>query len=129
MINIKEIQEIENKRKKIKKEIYTKIYEQFCKKIRMSVDMGVRHAEVSVPSFVIGYPTFDQYQASTYLKRQLTNAGFTVKYTTSPLHFLVSWNVSRPTGSSKSEPPPEEPGALPSLINLKKLASKHKNTA
>lgn len=122
MINVKEIQEIENKRKKIKKEIYKKIYEQFCKRIRMSVELGSKSVELTVPNFLVGYPTFDQIQAGVYLKRQLVNAGFTV-INTSFTEFRVSW-VSR--SSHKERPPPEEPEALPSLINLKKLASKHK---
>lgn len=121
MINIKEIQEIENKRKKIKKEIYTKIYEQFCKKIRMSVEMGAKSVELSVPNFLLGYPTFDQTQATAYLKRQLIHAGFKVS-STGFTDFVVSWESSKPQPKS----PQNDPGALPSLINLKKLASKHR---
>ena len=120
MINIKEIQEIENKRKKIKKEIYTKIYDQFCKKIRMSVEMGSKYTELAVPNFLMGYPTFDQYQASIYLKRQLVNAGFKVTLI-SQTEFRVSW----PSGKGSSKPE-EDSDALPSLINLRKLASKHR---
>ena len=125
MINVKEIQEIENKRKRIKKEIYTKIYEQFCKKIRMSVEIGAKYTELSVPNFLIGYPTFDQSQAAVYLKRQLINAGFKVSSTGST-EFRVSWVRDR-SASSAPKPPDEDLGALPSLINLKKLASKHRS--
>ena len=126
MINVKDIQQIENKRKKIKKEIDTKIYEQFCKKIKMSVELGAKSVELSVPNFVMGYPTFDRTQATAYLKRQLTNAGFRV----TPVGFVefrVSWESSKTRDSPR--PPPEDPGALPSLINLKKLASKHRDSA
>jgi hypothetical protein len=122
MISVKEIHEIENKRKKIKKEIYTKIYEQFCKRIKMSVEMGTKYTELAVPTFLMGYPTFDQIQAAVYLRRQLLNAGFVVR-NISPTEFRVSWGVR---SSHPKQPPPEEPEALPSLINLKKLASKHK---
>ena len=124
MINVKEIQEIENKRKKIKKEIYTKIYEQFCKKIRTSVEMGAKYTELAVPNFLIGYPTFDQNQASMYLKRQLINAGFNVKQM-SPTEFKVSWSSAKKS-SAKPQEPEHDAGALPSLINIRKLASKHK---
>jgi len=122
MISVKEILEIENKRKKIKKEIYTKIYEQFCKRIKMSVEMGTKYTDLAVPTFLMGYPTFNQYQAAVYLRRQLINAGFVVK-NTSPTEFRVSWEAR---SSHNKLSPPEEPEALPSLINLKKLASKHK---
>lgn len=122
MISVKEIHEIENKRKKIKKEIYTKIYEQFCKRIKMSVEFGTRHTELTVPTFLMGYPTFDQVQAAVYIRRQLLNAGFVVR-DISPTEFRVSWGVR----SSHPKPPPlGKSEALPSLINLKKLASKHK---
>ena len=122
MISVKEIHEIENKRKKIKKEIYTKIYEQFCKRIKMSVELGIKYTELAVPTFLMGYPTFDQIQAAVYLRRQLINAGFVVR-NISPTEFRVSWGVR---SSHPKQPSPEEPNALPSLINLKKLASKHK---
>lgn len=127
MISAKDIHEIEKKRKTIKKEIYTKIYEQFCKKIKMSVDLGVKSVDLIVPKFVIGYPIFDQYKASVYLQRQLKNAGFRVKLI-SQLEFAVSWKSPSATSSKSGSviPPPEDSNALPSLINLKKLASKHK---
>jgi hypothetical protein len=126
MISAKEIHEIEKKRKTIKKEIYTKIYEQFCKKIKMSVSLGVKSVYLTVPKFVIGYPIFDQYKASVYLQRQLKNAGFRVKLV-SQLDFTVSWySPSSSKSESSTRPPPEDSSALPSLINLKKLASKHK---
>ncbi len=125
MISAKDIHEIENKRKHIKKEIYTKIYEQFCKKIKMSVTLGVKSVELSVPKFVIGYPIFDRYKASTYLQRQLKNAGFSVKLK-SPLDFVIGWASSSKSSTEITRAPAEDSSALPSLINLKKLASKHK---
>lgn len=88
----------------------------------MSVEMGAKCVELSVPNFLMGYPIFDQSQAAVYLKRQLTNAGFKVT-STGVTDFKVSWE------SSKTRAPPvpnDDPGALPSLINLKKLASKHR---
>ena len=125
MISAKDIHEIEKKRKTIKKEIYTKIYEQFCKKIKMSVELGVKSVDLTVPKFVMGYPIFDQYKASKYLQRQLKNAGFSVKLI-SQLDFTVSWESPSSSKSESVRPPQEDSSALPTLINLKKLASKHR---
>jgi len=91
----------------------------------MSVELGVKSVELSVPNFVLGYPTFDQLHAAMYLKRQLTNAGFKVT-TIAPTEFKVSWVSARAPSSAPKPPTEEDPGALPSLINLKKLASKHR---
>ena len=127
MISAKDIHEIEKKRKSIKKEIYKRIYEQFCKKIKMSVELGVKSVNLSIPKFIMGYPIFDQYKASVYIQRQLTNAGFMVKLK-SQLEFAVTWE-SPSSAEGRYDPgrhTPEDASALPSLINLKKLASKHK---
>ena len=40
MININDIIEIDEKKKRIKKEIYTKIYDQFSSKIKQCVELG-----------------------------------------------------------------------------------------
>ena len=40
MININDIIQIDDKRKRIRKEIYTKIYEQFSSKIKQCVELG-----------------------------------------------------------------------------------------
>ena len=129
MISITEIHKIERERRKIKKEIYTKIYEQFCKKIRNAVELSNKGVSLRVPSFVMGYPTFDRLKAAMYLKRQLENGGFKVDVL-SHIDFYVTWS----TPKSQSQPRThntveEEEVALPSLMNLKKLASKHRGTA
>lgn len=120
MISVKEIQKIEKKRKDILKDTYTAIYQQFCKKIKSVVELGGRNVYLTVPAFVIGHPTFDRTKATNYLIRQLRNAGFQVTMTN---YFIlyVTWKSKNET-KPQSE---EEPDALPSLINLKKLAAKH----
>ncbi len=123
MINARDIAKIENKRKEIKKEIYTKIYEQFSRRIRQTVELGQKHVFVNVPSFLMGYPTFDRDKALEYLTRQLERAGFVATQTGS-YEILVTWNSKKNT----EEPPEEEPtfDELPTLMNLKKAASKYR---
>ena len=127
MISITEIHKIERERRRIKKEIYTKIYEQFCKKIRNAVELSNKGVSLRVPSFVMGYPTFDRLKAAKYLKRQLENGGFKVDVL-SQIDFYVTWSTPK-AQSQTHHTVEEEEVALPSLMNLKKLAQKHRGTA
>lgn len=127
MISITEIHKIEKERRRIKKEIYTKIYEQFCKKIRNAVELASKGVILRVPTFLMGYPTFDRLKAATYLKRQLENGGFKVDVL-SHIDFYVTWNTPKSQTQTQTQEI-EEDISLPSLINLKKLASKHRGTA
>ena len=127
MLNAEDIQKIENKKKEIKKEIYRRIFEQFSKKIKMSVEMGQRYAKLSVPPFILGYPTYDLPRAATYLKRQLENSGFNV-IMIDTITLEVTWSKNnKSVKSAKQYSDPDDEYSLPSLINLKKLANKHKN--
>jgi hypothetical protein len=122
MINVRDIVKIENRRKEIKKEIYTKIYEQFSRKIRQTVELGQKQVFLNVPMFLIGLPTFDRDKATEYLKRQLERADFVVTRTGSyELH--VTWNVKKTKESEPEEPEFEE---FPTLMNLRKAASKYR---
>ena len=130
MISVQEIQKIEGVRKAIRKETYTKIYEQFSKRIRHHVELGMKSVTLSVPSFVMGCPTFDRSKAADYLVRQLKNGGFKVDRL-SPIDILVDWNIKARKKNTISELEMKEEAEvdLPSLINLKKLAAKHRRAA
>ena len=120
MINARDIAKIENRRKEIKKEIYTKIYEQFSRKIRQNVELGQKQVFLNVPAFLLGMPTFDRDKATEYLKRQLERAEFVVTKTGSyELH--VTWNVKKT--EPEREPETEE---FPTLMNLRKAANKYR---
>jgi len=125
MINARDIVKIENKRKEIKKETYKKIYEQFSRKIRQTVEFGQRQVFLTVPGFLVGFPTFDRGKAAEYLKRQLERAEFTV-FQTSLYEFHVSWGNAKV--KEKASDAEEEPlfDDLPNLINLKKAANKYR---
>lgn len=86
--------------------------------------MGLKSVVLTVPNFVLGYPTFDQNKAALYLGRQLINAGFRVKHI-SPLDLDVNWKRSNKKEEKHTHNNTEEHN-LPTLINLKKLAAKHK---
>ena len=92
MISINDVTKIDEKRKQIRKEIYTRIYEQFSRKIRQSVELGHKQIFLTVPIVVIGYPTFDRAAAARYIMRQLKLGGFVVSLV-GAYDMYVSWIV------------------------------------
>jgi len=130
MVTVDELRSIENNRKRIKKEIYTKIYEQFSRKIKHMAELSQKQTFLKVPAVVVGYPTYNTRSAAIYLKRQLELGGFKVNiFSDTELH--VSWEKekTRKTETVRKEKNifgDEDYDSLPSLMNLKKAASKYK---
>lgn len=120
MLRAQDIQLIENNRRSRRKETYKHILETFDKKIRAVVPLGITHVLLEVPSFVFGYPFFDHEAAIIYLKRQLENLGYKVTRTDHVL--VVTWARAAPSATEQPEPDNDE--GLPSLMNLRKIASK-----
>ena len=60
----------------------------------MSVDAYQKQVFLEVPTFLLGYPSFDVAKASAYLKRQLINSGFRVE-SMSQTVFNVSWYTEK----------------------------------
>jgi hypothetical protein len=131
MINIAKIKKIEESKRQIKKEIYKKIFEQFSRKIQVSVDASQKQTIVQVPNFLLGYPSYDVEKAGVYLKRQLELSGFQVE-PISPVVFNVSWYTTRQAKPQQYQAPVYDPAPpsfseeqFPSLINLKKAAKRY----
>jgi hypothetical protein len=125
MISIDDVTKIDEKRKQIRKEIYTKIYEQFSSKIKQSVELGHKQLFMTVPPFLIGYPVFDRSAAARYIARQFVLGGFTVKLV-SDHDIYVSWVIPK---KKKEKRESEEDGDFPNLMNLKKMANKYRRSA
>jgi hypothetical protein len=125
MISINEVTKIDEKRKQIRKEIYTRIYEQFSRKIRQCVELGHKQVFLTVPSFVVGYPTFDRGAAARYIMRQLKLGGFDVRLV-SDYDMYVSWIIPKKAKEKVAEPDETE---FPDLMNLKKMADKYRRGA
>ena len=121
MISINDVTKIDEKRKKIKKEIYTKIYEQFSRKIKQCVELGHKQVFLTVPAFVVGCPTFDRIAAARYIARQFHLGGFTVQQI-GDHEIYVSWVIPK---KKKESVVVEEPD-FPDLMNLKKIANKYR---
>lgn len=125
MISINDVTKIDNKRKQIRKEIYTRIYEQFSRKIKQCVELGQKQVFLTVPSFVVGYPTFDRHMAAKYIMRQFQLGGFTVQLV-GEYELYVSWIIPKKKKEVEKE---SEETEFPNLMNLKKMASKYRGSA
>jgi hypothetical protein len=113
---------IDEKRKQIKKDIYIRIYEQFSRKIKQCVELGHKQIFLTVPTFVVGCPTFDRSAAARYVARQFMLGGFDVRLV-SEYDIYVSWVVPKKKKEKRVES--EEPD-FPDLMNLKKMADKYR---
>lgn len=121
MISVKDIQKIESERRSARKETYREILKQFDKKIRYAVEVGDRQVFLSTPSMLLGYPLYDVDSATVYLARQLRHLGYQVQELGGP-NLYVTWDVR---GSTDQEVHVfDDGGDIPSLINLKKVASR-----
>ena len=128
MLRVSDVQKVDYERKRIRKEIYQKIYEQFCRKIKLSTEMGYKCVILTVPSTVFGYPTFDRAVAAEYIRRQFSNGGFETRLVDT-YSMYVAWNIqkrSKKLQDKKPEPEAEEDYEMPTLMNLKKAAAKYK---
>ena len=126
MLHVDEIYEIDRQKKQIRKEIYKNIYETFTRKIRHCVNMNEKHSMLSVPSYVVGQPSFDRVKAASYLRRQLENGGFQVRMM-SNVDMYVTWVKERDKEKRMVEiNDPSDESDFTSLINLRKTAAKYK---
>ena len=121
MMSVKDIQKIESERRRARKETYTEILKQFDKKIRYAVEVGDRQVFLSTPNMLLGYPLYNVTSATVYLARQLRHLGYHVQEIGGP-NLYVTWDVR---GSVDQEVHVfDDGGDIPSLINLKKVASR-----
>ena len=122
MISINDVTRIDEKRKQIKKDIYIRIYEQFSRKIKQCVELGHKQIFLTVPTFVVGCPTFDRSAAARYVARQFMLGGFDVRLV-SEYDIYVSWVVPK---KKKEKTVESEEDNFPDLMNLKKMADKYR---
>jgi hypothetical protein len=125
MISINDVTKIDEKRKQIRKEIYTRVYEQFSRKIKQSVELGHKQVFLTVPTFVIGYPTFDRGAAARYVARQFKLGGFDVRLV-GDYDMYVSWVIPKKVKQKVEEHYETE---FPDLMNLKKMADRYRRGA
>lgn len=123
MIRAEHIQQIEAKRRRHLKDTYRHILEIFTKKIKLCVSLGFRESYLDVPEFILGYPIYDHHHAIVYLKRQLELLGYTVYM--HGVTLVVRWGKQKLKEEKVQESTnPEDEETLPTLMNLRKMASK-----
>jgi hypothetical protein len=123
MISIKDVHAIEERRRLIKKEIYSKIFEDLSRKIKNAVGIGHKQVILRVPTYMWGYPTYDIDKVITYMIRQFKNSGFT-SYSVGKTEIYVSWRREK---EKKVEQPTVEEEEFPTFVNLKRTANKLRN--
>jgi hypothetical protein len=124
MISINDVTKIDEKRKQIRKEIYTRVYEQFSRKIKQCVELGHKQVFLTVPSYLVGYPVFDRNAAARYVARQFTLGGFQVQLI-GDYDVYVTWQIPK----KKKEKEKVVDDDFPNLMNLKKMANKYRRSA
>jgi hypothetical protein len=124
MISINDVTKIDEKRKQIRKEIYTRVYEQFSRKIKQCVELGHKQVFLTVPSYLVGYPVFDRNAAARYVARQFTLGGFQVQII-GDYDVYVTWQIPK----KKKEKEKVVDDDFPNLMNLKKMANKYRRSA
>jgi len=125
MLRKSDITKIDDKKRELKKELYTKLYEQLSRKIRQAVEFGHRQVILVVPGFLLGYPVFNRYQATAWLLRQLKNGDFGVLQL-DDFSFHVSWAIKSAEKHVVASVIDEDEVSFPTLINLKKAANKNR---
>jgi len=123
---LEEIRKLDEKKLKLKKELYKSIYAQFERKIRRAVEMGQKSIVLRVPAFVVGYPPFDVEAATRYMHRQFTRGGFVVQ-TVTTADLLVSWEVRKKRAQKTNVSDDDDLSEFPSLMNLRKVANQWRN--
>ena len=121
-LSAKDIASMEKVRSDVKKETYKAILEQFSRKIKTSYELGRKHAVLTVPPFVIGFPRYDLAKAVAYMGRQLIKLGYQVELI-GPFDFRVQWKPSQGP-HQQFEDEIEVQDILPGLVNLQKTAQK-----
>jgi hypothetical protein len=124
MISLDEIKKIQGERKSIKKEIYKKIYSEHSRRIKKAVEIGQDQIILETPSYMFGFPSYNIYKATLYIKRQFDISGFTT-YLFSEHELYISWaQDKREKHRVPSRDDKDDEENYPTFVNLKKMANK-----
>jgi hypothetical protein len=120
LLSARDLEERNQAKKNVKKELYTRILVQICRKIDLYHTLGKSECTVNVPEYVFGFPTFNMTQMTMYIHRQLVRLGYrTSILAVGLLH--TAWGPKKiPKKKQKQQNTFDE--ELPDLANLKKAA-------
>lgn len=121
MISARELEERNKAKRNIKKELYTRILYQFCRRIDMFHTMGKTECSLTVPEFIFGFPAYDTASVTFYMHRQLKRLGYRVSILGEGLLY-VAWGPPPKKKIQQQQRRELEEEALPSFANLRKAA-------
>jgi hypothetical protein len=90
MISVKELKEIAERKKKIKKECFKKILELVNNKILLISKTDQTSTWFEIPLFMLGYPTYEIKESSDYIIKKLSEKEFNVNFL-EPNILLINW--------------------------------------
>lgn len=122
LLSAKELDERTKAKRSVKKELYTRILTQMCRKIDMQHSLGGSECMLHIPEYIFGYPSFNMTEMTMYIYRQLVRLG----YRTSILNIGVLYTAWGPKRKAKPKKTTTSLATfedeLPNLANLKKAA-------
>lgn len=120
MLSARDLEERNQAKKDVKKELYTRILTQMCRKIDLYHTLGRSECILKIPEYVFGFPTFNTTQMTMYIHRQLIRLGYRVSIlAVGILH--TAWGPKKVPKKKKVEEEMNN-NELPNLANLKKAA-------
>ena len=90
MVNINELKKEEENRKSLKKQCFNKILEFINNKIILVSRANSKRTWYEIPLFLLGHPTYEMDECSSYLIKKLSKNGFNVNFL-NPNILLINW--------------------------------------
>lgn len=120
MLSVKDLEERDKMKKDMKKEFYTRVLSQMCRKIDMYYTLGKTECILNIPEYIFGYPSYNIEKMTLYMHRQFTHLGYRTSILSAGI-LHVAWGKP-PSKQNKKEIVLNTDNDLPSFANLKKAA-------
>lgn len=120
MLSAKDLEERDKMKKDMKKEFYTRVLSQMCRKIDMYYTLGRTECILNIPEYIFGYPSYNIDQMTVYMHRQFKHLGYRTSILSSGLLHVAWGKVQKP--KKEEAPVLSIEQDLPSFANLKKAA-------
>ena len=120
MLSAKDLDERDKMKKDMKKEFYTRVLSQMCRKIDMYYTLGRTECILNIPEYIFGYPSYNIEQMTVYMHRQFKHLGYRASILASGI-LHVAWGKP-PKPKKEKTPTFQIEQDLPSFANLKKAA-------
>lgn len=124
ILSARDLEERNQAKRSVKKELYTRILVQICRKIDLYHTLGRNECMLKIPEYIFGFPTFRMDQMTVYIHRQLLRLGYRASILTVGL-LHTAWGPKKIPNPKKTQQQlfqQYQDDELPSLANLKKAA-------